>query len=419
MAFQKVEVVKVSYCKKNSLIPVGRLAVKNHVIYFEYEQSFLETGLELSPFKLPLKPGVVASRDTVFDGLFGLFNDSLPDGWGRLLLDRKLAQLGVDPRMLTPLDRLRFVGRHGMGALVYAPSSTPFQERQGEVEDLDRISEECLGVLEHEEEEYVDTLLQLTNSSMGARPKILVRLNAKGRPLQVSNNDPSSPHNDWIIKFRSSLDPKDMGPIEYAYHMMAQKAGVEVPEARLFKSKKWGGYYGVKRFDRGPSSFLHMHTVSGLLHADFRIPSLDYETIMKATMWLTKDVRECEKQFRNSVFNVLAHNRDDHGKNFSFLMHEEGNWVVSPAYDLTFSFGPAGEHATTVMGEGKRPQMSHLLRLAQVGGIKEARAKEIIEQVREAVVCWNECADASGVSASSRAEIHTALGFFCKGAQGL
>lgn len=190
---------------------------------------------------------------------------------------------------------------------------------------------------------------------------------------------------------------------------MAKASGLDVPEARLFKSKKGSGYFGVKRFDRIDGKRLHMHTVSGLLHADHRIPSLDYETLMKTTLWLTKDEREAEKQYRQVVFNVLAHNRDDHAKNFSYLMDENAVWRVSPAYDLTFSSGPAGEHCTTVMGEGKNPRLSHLLKLATLVGIKKQRAIEIIETVKTAISKWQNYAEDANVTKKSSERIQLAL----------
>ncbi|MEI8295893.1 MAG: type II toxin-antitoxin system HipA family toxin [Alphaproteobacteria bacterium] len=379
MAFQQVNVINVSYRQTKAIVPVGRLALKDRKIFFEYAHSFLNSGLELSPFKLPLKPGITVCEDRVFDGLFGVFNDSLPDGWGRLLLDRKVMKAGVNPGVLTPLDRLRYVGTRGMGALVYEPEIMNSKETKPE-QDLDVIAEECFALQENDDDSFVDELLALNGSSAGARPKILIKL----------GND------NWIIKFRSSFDPKDSGPIEYAYHLMAKAAGLDVPEARLFNSKTGDGYFGVKRFD-AQNTCVHMHTVSGLLHADHRIPSLDYETVMQSTLWLTKDSRECERQFRNAVFNVLAHNRDDHSKNFSYLMSADGVWRVSPAYDLTFSSGPAGEHCTTIMGEGKNPGVSHLLKLAQVASINQNKALEIIDHVKEAVARWAQFAKVARV----------------------
>jgi serine/threonine-protein kinase HipA len=172
-----------------------------------------------------------------------------------------------------------------------------------------------------------------------------------------------------------------------------------VPKAKLFPSKKGRGFFGVQRFDRKHNQRIHMHTIAGLLHADHREPSLDYEIIMKATLHLTRDHRQCEIQFRNAVFNVLSHNRDDHSKNFSFLMDANGNWSVSPAYDLTFSLGPSGEHSTMIMGEGKNPKKEHLLQLAAIADIKKNQALEIILQVSEAVQKWEPFAEKAGVSA--------------------
>lgn len=386
MVNQITNTIHVKYHQGSNLLSVGNLAYRNRKIYFEYDNNFLNSGLELSPFKLPLKAGLMTCEERIFDGLFGVFNDSLPDGWGRLLLDRKLMKLGINPGDLTPLDRLKFVGSRGMGALTYEPehiepSSQKFHE------DLDVIAEECFQFQTHEEDQFIDELLIMNGSSAGARPKILISLLEK-KHFVPTNNNGLAPRNDWIIKLSSSLDPKDIGPIEYAYHLMATEAGLNVPEAKLFQTKRSVGYFGVKRFDRQEFSIKHMHTMSGLVHADHRIPSLDYQTIMKATLWLTKDVKECEAQYRNAVFNVLSHNRDDHSKNFSFLMDETGKWSVSPAYDLTFSSGPAGEHCTTIMGEGKNPEKLHLLKLAEVISLDPKKAIEIINEVKEAVLKW-------------------------------
>lgn len=403
---QQINVIKVGFFRGNIAIPMGRLALQNRRVIFEYTSSFLETGLELSPFKLPLKPGVQICEEYVFDGLFGIFNDSLPDGWGRLLLDRRLMKHGINPQSLTPLDRLRYVGRRGLGALYYEPVIDDVSS-YNIPKDLDFIADECLQIQEHDEDQYIDDLFIMNGSSAGARPKILVSI-IKNK-FELTTNALNSTHNDWIIKFRSSTDPKDIGSIEFAYHLMALEAGLDVPDARLFKSKKCPGFYGVKRFDREQDNFFHMHTMSGLLHADHRMPSLDYQTLMKATLWLTKDMRECEKQFRNVVFNVFSHNRDDHAKNFCFLMQPNGEWKVSPAFDLTFSSGPAGEHCTSVMGEGKNPGTSHLLKLATVTSIKPERAIEIIDQVKHAISKWKDFATSSNVTLKSSSTIQTML----------
>jgi serine/threonine-protein kinase HipA len=384
-----VSVVNVYYAREKKQL-MGRLLMKNRQIFFEYDASFIKTGLELSPFKLPLQTNVISSNDSTFQGLFGVFNDSLPDGWGRLLLERQLMNKGLNPQTLSPLDRLCFVGSKGMGALTFEPENA--NTHLPLLNDLDEIANEIHATLNNNNT-YVDDLLELGGSSAGARPKVLLNIDSQ----------------EWLIKFRSSLDPQDIGAIEYAYHQMAKDAGLLVPEATLFPSRKGGGFFGTKRFDRQGSTKIHMHSISGLIHADHRQLSLDYESIMQATLYLTKDVQQCEMQFRNAVFNVLTHNRDDHSKNFSFLMDEVGSWSVSPAYDLTFSAGVAGEHSTTVMGAGKNPTKEHLLKLASVGNIGSNKALQIINQVLDAVKNWPKFAHERGVSTLSSKNISAAL----------
>ena len=387
MKFEPAKVVNVFYKPASEKIFVGRIALENRKVIFEYDASFIAAGLEISPFKLPLKAGVVASDDFVFGGLFGVFNDSLPDGWGHLLLDRALIKRNISPGSLSVLDRLCFVGSHGMGALIYEPEveQTSYILKKS----LDEIAEDISLLQEHDDYSYVEDLLSLGGSSAGARPKILLG----DSDLPDSNSD-----GGWLIKFPSSLDPKDIGAIEYAYYQMAKAAGLDVPQAKLFPSRSGPGFFGSARFDKTTFSRTHMHTISGLLHADHRIPNLDYEEIMKATKYLTRDMKECEKQYRVCAFNILSHNRDDHAKNFSFLMAANGVWQVSPSYDLTFSSGPSAEHCSMVMGEGKSPGIAELLKLAKIANIKKANALIIIDEVKSAVNKWAQFANAAGVS---------------------
>jgi serine/threonine-protein kinase HipA len=182
---------------------------------------------------------------------------------------------------------------------------------------------------------------------------------------------------------------------------MAKNAGIEMPDVHLFSAQKGAGYFAVKRFDREGKKRYHMHTACGLLHSDFRSPSLDYEDLITLTSTLTRDTREVEKMYRLAVFNILAHNRDDHAKNFSFLMDEQGVWKLSPAYDLTFSFGPNGEQSTMVMGEGKNPCTAHLVKLGLSANISQTTIDVIIEQTKEVLRHWSKHAQNYGVSASN------------------
>ncbi|HEY8190022.1 MAG TPA: type II toxin-antitoxin system HipA family toxin [Micavibrio sp.] len=380
---------------------IGRLAVRDRRILFEYDRSFLDSGIELSPFKLSLKPGIHSNADGNFDGLFGLFNDSLPDGWGRLLQDRQLRQRGIAPEIPTPLDRLAHVGNHGMGALCYEPDYS--DDLPPSALDLDQLAGESMAVLEGGASDVLAKLIALNGSSAGARPKVMATVSDDKERISSAPNILNGSGNPWIIKFPARQDQHDIGPIEYAYSLMAKAAGVIMPETHLFSAAEGAGYFGARRFDRRGSERMHVHTVCGLLHADHRVPSLDYEGILRAAMHLTKSMSEVETMLRLAVFNVLTHNRDDHSKNFSFLMEPDGSWKAAPAYDLTFSAGPGGEHSTTIMGEGRNPTPEHLQRLGKKMDI--ARSDEIIEQVQTAVSRWKNFAREAGVSKESRDSI--------------
>jgi len=404
MRYQQTEVVKVYLQMDEDRLFVGRLAQYKGQILFEYDSDFLSSGLQISPFNLPLKNGVQPGSRNIFEGLPGVFNDSLPDGWGRLLLDRAVLARGIPFQRLTPLDRLAHVGVRGMGALIYEPDLEKV-EGNGELLYLDKLHDAAQEVLSGESQDVIEQLFQLGGSSAGARPKVLVGYDpSEGKILSDENNKCYEP---WMVKFASSSDQNDIGNIEYAYSKMAKSAGIEMPETRLFEGESGRAYFGVKRFDRVDGRRVHMHTASGLLNADHRYPSLDYENLIRTTLALCKDMREVNKVFRLACFNVLTHNRDDHSKNFSFLMNSHGNWTFSPAYDLTFSYGPGGEHSATVAGEGRTPGKRQLMTLAEKFNIKDG--EQIIEEVRAVANSWQDFAKLAGVSSTSAKAIQSVL----------
>ena len=202
----------------------------------------------------------------------------------------------------------------------------------------------------------------------------------------------------WLVKFSNMQDGDDAGAIEYVYSLMAHAAGVLMSDTHLFPAKKCVGYFATQRFDRINNKRLHAHTACGLLHSDFRSPALDYLDLLSLTEMLTRDVREVEKMFRQAVFNVLSHNRDDHAKNFSFLMNEWGEWKLSPAYDLTFSSGPGGEQSTMVLGNGKNITIDHLIELGLRAKLDNAVIKNSIDQTRHALSQWKMLAKQYGVT---------------------
>ena len=378
-------------------VPVGRLAIRDYKTYFEYDTDFLKKGLEISPIKLPLGPGLRVFDYQPFEGLPGVFNDSLPDGWGRLLFDRYIRSQQLLPDDFSSLDRLAHVGRTGLGALVYEPDYGMGDEEK-DIIDLDILSQHTQEILDGSADEVLKELINLNGSSAGARPKALIGLNRSKTHIISGKHNLGPDHEYWLVKFANGSDGLDAGAIEYVYALMAKEAGLDMMPVHLFDAAKGSGYFATQRFDREGDKRLHMHTASGLLHSNFRTPSLDYEDLIALTSVLTKDVREVEKMFRLAVFNVLSHNRDDHGKNFSFLMHENGEWKLSPAYDLTFSSGPRGQQSTMVMGEGQSPSMDHLLKLGEEAKLKQSKVNEIFEQARYALNQWEVLANEHGVT---------------------
>ncbi len=373
---------------QNKTQKIGTLAQKNKKIYFEYDKAFLKTGIELSPYKLPLKAGLFRCDDDTFEGLWGLFADSLPDGWGRLLMDRYLIRLGINPNSLTPLDRLAYVGKYAMGALSYKPEKDVGELGFNEIV-LDELAKSSEEILEGSSDKMVDELLALGGSSGGARPKVLVQLSADHTQIVHGKQKLKEGFSHYIVKFASSLDSKEIGAIEYAYSLMAKEAGLEMTNTVLLEGRR-GRYFAIERFDRVGDKRVHMHSVAGLTHSDFRFPTLDYDDLLRLTLHLTKSMVEVEKMFRLACFNLFAHNRDDHAKNFSFLMDEKGVWRLSPAYDITFSFGLGGEHSTMYLGEGKNPTKEHLLELGKRHGLKKANL--VVDEVERAVNRWEEFA---------------------------
>ena len=303
------------------------------------------------------------------------------------------------PANTTPLDRLAHVGVNGMGALVYEPALSS-DDTRGDVH-LDDLAVQVQEVLDGDADDVLQELLALNGSSAGARPKALIGVDKDRARICHGATTLPDPYGPWLVKFPNSQDGLDAGAIEYVFSLMAKEAGVAMANTHLFASKNGPGYFAVQRFDRDRRRRFHMHTACGLLHSDFRTPSMDYEDLMALTINLTLDVRELEKMFRLAVFNVLSYNRDDHSKNFSFLMDDTGQWRLSPAYDITFSAGPGGEQSTSVMGEGRAPTTEHLIKLGTDNGLDKNAVLQIADQTRASLSQWRNLAKEYGVSSSN------------------
>lgn len=388
-------------------IEVGELVSENKLIYFKYYPQFVKRGLEISPIKLKLNTDINAANSIPFDGLFGVFFDSLPDGWGRLLLDRTLTARGISIAHLTPLDRLAYVGNQGMGALLYKPEITVENLNDFKIE-LDEIANATQQIIAGTATEVLDELFQLGGSSGGARPKILVGYNPTTQHIINADKELPSGYEHWLIKFPTSSDSRDIANIEYAYYKMAVDAGIEMSACQLFKGQSGKVYFGTKRFDRQENKKLHLHSAAGMMHDNFRLSALDYGHLMDCAFQLERDIKAYEKVLRLAAFNVFANNRDDHSKNFSFLMDATGKWRLAPAYDLTFSYSGHGMHSTMVAGESANPTRQHLMKLATYFKINNANL--IIDEVQAVVTNWRKYAALYDVKSNSKNSIQKVIG---------
>lgn len=376
------------------IIDVGQLAEADRRIYLEFDPSFLDRPLNLSPFKLPPRSGLIEHTDRAFGPLPGLIDDSLPDGWGRLLMDRMFRKRGLDPAAVSTLDRLSYVGTRAMGALTYHPPTDDL-ERDERLLDLSELGRNAQEVISGESAAILPALMRAGGTPGGARPKVLIGFD--GKRIISGEDDLPAGYDHWIVKFPAHADAPDAGPLEFAYAAMARAAGICVPETRLFHVAKGKSYFGVRRFDREPGNRrLHVHTFGNLIQTNFRIPSTDYVQLLNVTLALTRNRADVVQAFRQMAFNIAAHNRDDHAKNFAYIMNPLGEWSLSPAYDLVHSAGPGGEHTMTVAGEGRAPTREHVMNVARQAGISRRKALEILEQVNEALTDWPKFAGEAG-----------------------
>ena len=353
--------------------PVGTLALtSNHVVAFQYNQQWIASGFSISPFTLKLENKVYVPKYQPFEGLFGVFNDCLPDGWGRLLTDRMLKAHGINPNTTNSLEHLALTQSNAVGALNFRPCYA--DENKIEYSNFDELASECKKIFDDIDVADIDKYYKLGGSSGGARPKVNVLINGE----------------HWIVKFGSSLDASNIGEVEFKCNELAAKCGIEVAEHKLIPSKICSGIFASKRFDycnsNGTAKKFHVVSAGGLLEASHRVPAFDYDSLLKLTLVLTQSMAEVEKMFQLMVFNVAIGNKDDHAKNFSYYYDEAGSvWHLCPAYDLTPNAGMAGEHTTTVNGKGKNITQADMLEVAKGIGISNAKAKTLLERVFDVV----------------------------------
>ncbi|MBO4403512.1 MAG: type II toxin-antitoxin system HipA family toxin [Bacteroidales bacterium] len=359
----KTDRLTVSY--HNRTVGILSLTPDDILCAFEYDPAWLSDGFSISPLELPLKTGLFVAKPQPFHGDFGIFEDSLPDGYGRYLLHKALLREGINDAGLSALDRLSIVGGNGMGALTYHPEKKVIKE--DDTADFDLLQQKALAVLKEQQDTDAGLLLYKSGNSGGARPKAVF----------------SDDEGHWLIKFRHYYDPADIGRQEFHYNEVARRCGMDVPDFKLTN----GRYFTARRFDIAPNGErIHTATAGGLLCLSLNAPVLDYTNLLALTGFLTQNAKEVEEMFRRMVFNYLTDNKDDHCKNFSFMVLESSNgqydWHLAPAYDLTLcTEGYNGEHATSVNGTG-HPTLKDLIAVGTKNNMSVQRCREIYDDVR-------------------------------------
>lgn len=384
---------------------VGQLILNKKEILFKYSQEFLDNGFNLSPLLLKFDNSIQSAKPQPFKGLFGVFADSLPDAWGTLLMKRQLNSQNIPLESLNMLDQLSMVSQNSLGALTYKPSKA--KEEKSETVQLDALESGIKTILSGESNQIVDQLFSRGGSPGGARPKIYVGYNPITDELIHGISHLPKDFEHWIVKFAATIDSPDIAQIEMAYHKMALDCNIQMMPCKLFKGQSGKVYFGTKRFDRIGNEKIHMVSAAGMFHDDYENSQMDYGTLLYETSELINHALVQEQVFRRAVFNVYAHNRDDHSKNFAYLMDGNGKWTFAPAYDLTFSSSSQGYHSTKCAGNDFDPGEKELLELADQFSIKNG--KFIIAEIKKTIENWPVYADTFLVTKNSMSTIQKTL----------
>ena len=402
---------------------------------FQYDPAFAQSGIEVSPLTMPLATRVYRFPElapNTFHGLPGMLADSLPDRFGHALVDAWLASQGRTPDSFNAVERLCYTGARGMGALEFRPARGPAARQASHVE-IDRLVQLASEILTHrdsldvsfagdEKKAALTEILRVGTSAGGARAKAVIAWNPETNEVRSGQVAAGHGFQYWVLKFdgvsgnrdKELEDPQGYGVIEYAYARMAKDAGIGMSECRLFE-ESGRRHFMSRRFDRTDGGDkLHMQSLCGLAHFDYNLAgAYSYEQALLAMRRLGLPMESIEEQFRRMAFNVIARNQDDHVKNIAFLMDKTGRWSLSPAFDVTYSYNPAGQwtaaHQMRINGKNDNFNPDDFRACAKAASMKRGRAEAIFEEVRRAVSRWKDFADEAGVDPVQRDKIRAAL----------
>ncbi len=407
---------------------------------FQYDPDFVGAGIEVAPLKMPVREAPYefpALRKETFRGLPGMLADALPDKFGHRLIDAWLAETGRSADRFSPVDRLCYIGNRGIGALEFEPTlRKASRSKKLEVAELVDLANRVLSEREDlagrlggaNDAEALEDILSVGTSAGGARAKAVLAWNRQTGEFRSGQVKVDEGYEHWLVKFdgvsnnrdKELADPQGFGKIEYAYHLMATAAGIDMSECRLHHE---GGrsHFMTRRFDRdGRGRKLHMQSLGAMQHFDFNDPAAySYEQAALTIRNLGLGMDVVEQQVRRAIFNVVARNQDDHVKNIAFLMDRSGTWRLSPAYDVAYSYNPSGiwtrDHQMSLAGKRKNFTHDDLLAFASNVGVKAVRAKRTIEEVAEAVGRWRAFAEEAQVDPSDMSRIEKTFRMTLKG----
>lgn len=374
---------------------IGTILLKDGIVYFEYDKEFKTSNLEISPLKLPFSlNGVYTNNeDRYFEGLAGVFHDTLPDKFGTKVIERYFESKNIPPHELTVIQKLMFVGDKSIGAITYKPVAHKIEEeKNNELIELQNFYENAKKIISGDAIEVVDEMLNFMDSAAsagGARAKAIIGYNCKTQELISGvKRELKKDFDHYLIKFdiqKNDGRSSDYTKLEYIYMNMAKEVGIDVPKIELLTHGNLA-HYLIKRFDRVNSEALHLHSVAGLTHTNFNIPMhYSYDELLRLTRYLTGSQQDVNEQFKRMIFNIVGRNQDDHAKNFAFMMNKNGIWNLSPAFDITYSNGTGytKNHQLSLNGKTNNFTLNDILQLAKKHSIKENIAKEYLEQIVE------------------------------------
>lgn len=395
---------------------IGAVSWDEHagIAHFEYERDFIQSGIEVAPLTMPLSNQIYtfpALPQETFHGLPGLLADSLPDDFGNALINVWLTNQGRSAESFNPAERLCYTGVRGMGALEYLPSQGPFKGESESV-DVKALVELASNILTKRNTLHgsLQNILRVGTSAGGARAKAIIAWNQQTNEVRSGQVKAGKGFSYWLLKFdgvsgnkdKEQEDPAGYGIIEHAYYHMAKKAGINMKESRLFK-ENGRNHFMTRRFDRTDTGQkVHMQSFCAMEHFDFKkAGAYSYEQALRTIRKLGMPMAAIEEQFRRMVFNIIGRNQDDHVKNIGFLMDKSGNWTLSPAFDMTYSYNPQGDwtsqHQMSLNDKRDNFAINDFKACAKNASMKRGRAEEIIQEVRAAVLQWKHFADESGV----------------------